>query len=126
MEKIKQIGAVMRNYRLKAQETANKKAKRYFETGDTKNANEWAKKRDSMQVKHVAKRMGLLPQALSRLESGGAPIQLHVFLDWCDALELKPRSVIEKCYEAITGEKRQHLSKKQQKIRQARQILQKN
>lgn len=100
--KMEKIGAVMRNYRIKNKNIALRRSK------------------------EVAKRMGKQQTNILAMESGKRPIQLEVFLDWCDALELKPRSVIEKCHETITGEKRQHLSKKQQKIRQARQLLQKN
>lgn len=100
--KLELIGEVMRKYRLKN------------------------KNPDLQRSKTIANRMGKQQTAILAMEAGKRPIQLETFLDWCDALELKPRSVIEKCHEAITGEKRQHLSKKQQKIRQARQILQKN
>lgn len=100
--KLELIGEVMKKYRLKN------------------------KNPDLQRSKTIANRMGKQQTAILAMEAGKRPIQLETFLDWCDALELKPRSVIERCHEAITGEKRQHLSKKQQKIRLARQILQKN
>lgn len=97
--KMEKIGAVMRNYRLKH------------------------KNPELQKSKVIARRMGKQQTAVLLMESGKRPIQLEVFLDWCDALELKPRSVIEKCHEALTGQHRPHLSKRQLEIREAKKIL---
>lgn len=97
--KMEKIGAVMRNYRIKNKNIALRRSK------------------------EVAKRMGKQQTNILAMESGKRPIQLEVFLDWCDALELKPRSVIEKCHEAITGQKRAHISKERKKIIEAKRIL---
>lgn len=94
-EKIKKIAEVMKNYRIKGGKSAA----------------------------NIAKELNLTRQAFYGYENGKQPIQIALWLDWCDALELKPRSVIEKCHEALTGQRRPHLSKRQLEIREAKKIL---
>ena len=72
-------------------------------------------------------RMGLpTRQAFYGYESGKQPISMLVFFNWCNALNLKIRSVAESIEEELSGVKRCRLPKREQELRAAKALIAKN
>lgn len=76
-----------------------------------------------IKASELAEKINLSRQNFYNYESGGQLIQLTLWLKWCRALGIKPRSAIERVEEELSGTKRSHISKKQQAIIAAKKLL---